>query len=168
MSETEKKHRRRRTSKRHKRSITRAYGIEIIIAILFSFGVFLLYEDMEVKSVVFHGVLFIFQTINEWFSSFINSILGTVNVVETSDIIGGFLLLLAWILFSFRVRQKTIARYYELSECPECGGILMHVHRNPLQRLTAKIFMVQVRRYRCKSCDFDGLRIRSRDTRETH
>lgn len=159
------KHRRRRSSKRHEKSIVREFTVEIIIGVIFLFGVFLLFEDMEIKTFVFHGVMNFFQAITHWFSNFLVSILGLTQEFETSDIVGTLLIIFAFLLLSLRVRQKAILRFHDLDECPECGGDMQHVPRNLGQRVVSRLFFIKIRRYHCKACDFDGLRIRAKHSR---
>lgn len=155
------KARRKRKSKRHEKSFLRDFSFEIFVAFLFLLGLFLLFEDMEVKSVVFQGILGFFNTITNAFSRLLGAILGGLSVIETSDVVGTILIIIALFLLSYRARQKTILRYSELNSCPECDGDLTHVHRNRLQRLTSTVLRLKIRRYQCKDCDFDGVRVRS-------
>ncbi|MCF7923317.1 MAG: transposase family protein [Candidatus Marinimicrobia bacterium] len=152
---------RRRKSKRHQKSIIREFSMEIFIGVLFLFGVFLLFEQMEIKSYMFNGIVSFFQAITHAFSQFFGSILGAAEIFETSDIVGTLLIVVAFFLFTFRVRQKAILRFHELSACPECGGDLLHIHRTLIQRIASRIFFLKIRRYQCKSCEFQGLRMRA-------
>jgi len=166
MSEDTKKpihrqHKRRRKTKRHERSLIRDFSFEIVIGLVFLFGVFLLFEQMEIKSAVFHGIVGLFKTLSTSFSNLVGSILGLADIFETSDIVGTSLILVAFILFIYRVRQKSILRYHDLDECPDCSSDLIHIHRNMIQRVGGKLFRLKIRRYRCKKCDYEGLRIRS-------
>ncbi len=160
-----KKQRRRKRSKRHEKTILHDFGVEIIIGVIFLFGVFLLFERMEIKSYVFHGIVSLFQSITQGFSHFLGAILGTAEAFETSDIVGTFLIIVAFLLLTYRVRQKAIIRFHELSECPDCGGDLIHVHRDLIQRIASRVFFLKIRRYQCKSCEFDGLRMRAKKSR---
>ena len=164
MAPPEKKHRHRRT-KRHEKSIIREFTLEIIIGVIFLFGVFLLFEEMEIKTYVFQAIVTIIQTISNGFSNFLGGILGLSEAFETSDIVGTLLILLAFNLLIYRVRQKAIIRFHDLEVCPECGANLQHVHRNLIQRIASKIFFLKIRRYHCKTCDFDGLRMRAKQSR---
>ena len=163
--ETEEKITRKRKSKRHKISFLRHFSFEIIIAFLFLFGVFLLFEEMEIKTFVFRGILSFFQTFSHGFSDFLGAILGGLSVIETSDVVGTLFIIIAFILLIWRARQKAILRYSDLTVCPECRGELMHVHRNTLQRLTSTVLRLKIRRFKCKECTFDGIRIRSLHSR---
>jgi len=154
-----------RKSKRHKISLLREFSVEIFIALIFLFGLFLLFEKMEIKSVVFQGVVSFFQAISHWLSHLFAMLLGRMGEFETSDIVGTILIVIAFILLSVRVRAKAIYRLSELPSCPECDGDLILVHRNLYQRIVGKIFWLKIRRYKCKSCDFDGLRLRSKNSR---
>jgi len=156
---------RRRKTKRHEKSIFREFSIEIIIGVIFLFGVFLLFERMEIKSYVFHGIVGTLKSITDAFSDMLGSILGIADVFETSDIVGVSLIIIAFLLLTVRVRQKAIIRYHDLDECPECSGDLMHIHRNMPQRMFSKIFLLKIRRYKCKSCDFEGFRMRASKSR---
>lgn len=159
------KRRHRKRSKRHQKTILNEFSFEIVIGIIFLFGVFLLFEDMEIKSFVFNGIVSTFQSITQGFSRLLGAILGTVDVFETSDIVGTILIIIAFLLLTVRVRQKAILRFNELSECPECGGDLVHIHRSLIQRMASKLFFLKIRRYRCKECEFEGLRMRAHKTR---
>ena len=159
------KSRRHRKSKRHEKSIIREFSIEIIIGVIFLFGVFLLFEEMEIKTFVFHAIVNFFQAITRGFSNLLGTILGTAEEFETSDIVGTMLILIAFFLLTFRVRQKAILRFSDLDVSPDCGGDLLHVHRNLLQRIASKLFLIKIRRYQCKACDFDGLRMRAKESR---
>ncbi|MCF6237519.1 MAG: hypothetical protein L3J79_01680 [Candidatus Marinimicrobia bacterium] len=155
-----KKPHRKRSSKRHERSLLREFSLEIFIGILFLFGAFLLYEDMEIKSAVFQGLISFRQGVSSIFSGLVKSFVDTVDAFESSDIVGTILILMSFVLLAHRARQKALIRYGELAVCPECGDDLTQVHRNTLQKLTGRIFRLKIRRYNCKSCDYDGLRIR--------
>ncbi len=159
------KQRRRKRSKRFEKSLVRAFSVEIMIGLIFLFGVFLLFEDMEIKTTVFHGIVSFFQWTTNGFSSLLGAILGTADAFETSDIVGTTLIIIAFLLLTYRVRQKAILRFHELSECPDCGCDLIHVHRNNLQKLAGWMFLLKIRRYSCKECDFEGLRMRSKKSR---
>ncbi|NQV16881.1 hypothetical protein HQ531_15565 [bacterium] len=164
MSDTEKKQRHRKST-RHQKSLIREFRTEIMIALLFALGVFLLFEDMEIKSVVFQGMISMFQGLSHWFSHMISKIFGIADIFEVSDIVGIFLISIAFVLFVYRARQKAIWRYAELSACPECDGDLYHIHRNFVQRIAAALFRLKIRRYKCKSCSFDSIRIRPLNSR---
>ncbi|NQV29643.1 MAG: transposase family protein [Candidatus Marinimicrobia bacterium] len=164
MNEPEIK-RHRKKSSRHEKSLIREFRIEILIGVLFLIGVFLLFEQMEIKSVVFKGIVSFFQSITQGFSDFLGSLLEATDLFETSDIVGSILILLALLLLLFRVRQKAIVRFYELTECPECGSDLLHVHRNQFQRVFGFIFRLKIRRYQCKNCEYDGVRMRAMKSR---
>ena len=69
MNEPEIK-RRRKKSIRHEKSLISEFRFEILIGILFLFGVFLLFEQMEIKAIVFKGIVSFFQSITQGFSDF--------------------------------------------------------------------------------------------------
>ncbi|MBC8376579.1 MAG: hypothetical protein H8E26_11080 [FCB group bacterium] len=161
MDVPEKKHRRRKKSKRFEKSIIREFGAEIMIGVIFFFGIFLLYEEMEIKRYVFDGIVSGFQYVTHGISHFLSNLLGRAGEYETSDIVGATLILIAFNLLIARVRQKSISILSELTECPECGDDLVLIHRNIFQRLFGFVFRLKIRRFHCHSCDYDGLRVRS-------
>ncbi|MBT4130892.1 MAG: hypothetical protein HOE44_09225 [Candidatus Marinimicrobia bacterium] len=161
MNVPEKQHRRRKKSKHFERSIIREFSAEIMIGIIFFFGIFLLYEEMEIKTYVFEGVVSDFQYITHGISHFMSTLLGRAEEYETSDIVGSTLIFIAFNLLISRIRQKSILILSELTECPECGDDLVLVHRNVFQRIYGFVFRVKIRRFHCQSCDYDGLRVRS-------
>ena len=151
---------RSRRSKRHQTSFFRDFRFEIFIAFLFLLGAFLLFEDLEIKAAVFSWISGAFKTITLGSSELVNNFLQWLIGFETSDIVGLILILIATFLFSYRLRQKAIQRYGELHTCPECGSGMMHIHRTPLQRFAEIVFYLKIRNYKCKSCDYQGIRIR--------
>jgi len=161
MSVPVKKHRSRKKSKRFEKSIVREFGAEIMIGTLFFFGIFLLYEEMEIKRYVFDGIVSGFQFITHGISHFLSNLLGRAEEYETSDIVGATLILIAFNLLIARIRQKSISILSELKECPECGDDLVLIHRNVFQKFFGFVFRLKIRRFHCYSCDYDGLRVRS-------
>ena len=139
--------------------------MEIAIGVLFVLGVFLLVEDLEIKLFIYHGFVSLFKTLAGMMNDLLQRMGTTIRRIEGSDIVGSIFIALAMILLLYRVRQKAIARYSELSECPECGENLIMAHRNLFQKVISRLFRVKIRRFRCKACDFDGLRIRSMHSR---
>ncbi len=161
MDVPEKQHRHRKKSKRFEKSIIREFSAEIMIGIIFFFGVFLLFEEMEIKRYVFDGVVSGFQYVTQGISHLVSTLLGRAEEYETSDIVGTTLIFIAFNLLVSRVRQKSISILSELTECPECGGDLVLVHRNLFQRIFGFVFRLKIRRFQCHNCDYDGLRVRS-------
>ena len=150
----------RRKSRRHERSLIREFRYEIMIGVLFFFGVFLLIEDMEIKGVIYHGVVGFFNWINQLIIQLLGSLVQIATEFETSDIVGSILVMIAVILLIGRVREKVILRYSELTTCPDCNGKLNLIHRNLPQKFAGKIFFVSIRHYKCKDCEFEGVRVR--------
>ncbi len=169
MSEAGKSRKRRSKSSsessRHERSFIKHFRFELMVGSLLVLGIFLLVEDMHIKTVVYQGVVTLFQDITELINRIFIKFLGMVDVFETSDIVGIVLIVTAVVLYTSRVRQTAIDRYGDLSSCPDCGGDLHLIHRRPMDRLATKIFRLKVHRYQCKACDYEGLRIRAKRSR---
>lgn len=151
---------RKRKTERFETSFIQAFKIEIAIGVMFLLGVFLLVEDMSIKLVMYNGISAIFQGIAQIYDLMVQGLFDTIIGFEASDIVGNLLVLTAVFLLILRIRSKAIERYHDLSVCPDCEEELKMVHRNNFQRIITKIFRLKIRRYRCKSCGYEGLRIR--------
>lgn len=161
----ERRRKQRKKSKRFKDSLLNAFRQEVLIGFLFILGIFLVVEDMEIKVFIYHSIVSGFQWIVRLFNSMVQGVIDIFQTFEGSDIVGYLLITIAFLLYGNRIRTKAIERYHELTECPECGSELHMVHRNWFQRAFGKVFFLKIRRYRCKSCEFDGLRLRSSKSR---
>ena len=60
------------------------------------------------------------------------------------------------ILIIIRVRQRMVNRKTKLDMCPDCGGSLHRIHKNNLQELFAKLFLIRIKNYTCMKCSFTG------------
>ncbi|MCF7823845.1 MAG: hypothetical protein K9N35_06690 [Candidatus Marinimicrobia bacterium] len=163
MSEHIRRHRKK--SKRHELSLIREFRIEIIIGVLFLLGVFLLVEELDIKIFVYHAFANSFRTIGRLSQDILEKLFYLFGEFEGSDIVGIILITIACLVFLDRLRQKAIARYGDLTVCPDCGENLHMIHRTPVQRILSYIFRLKIRRYQCKACEFEGLRIRSLHSR---
>lgn len=160
----ERKKKVRRRSKRFKTTFFSAYRQEILIGVIFLMGIFLIVEDMDIKVIVYNSIVSAAQGINRLFNKGLQGIIHFFTSVESSDIVGYILIFVAFLLYVYALRNRTIERYSELYECPECGSDLNRVHRTTFQKSAGAILRLKIRRYRCKSCDFDGLHIRRMHT----
>jgi len=151
-----------RHSRRPKHSFWNEYRFEIIVVFLLTTGIFLLVEKMEIKVTVYRWVrTFIIVSANA-ISDTAQSIFQLFHEVETSDIIGIILIIIALFMIYLRVRKRTIFRYATLYECPNCSGDLRRIHRKLRHRILGLLLWTEVKHFSCKTCDFHGIRMSER------
>jgi DNA-directed RNA polymerase subunit RPC12/RpoP len=157
-SRNHRNHRRRR----RKPSFWKEYRFEIVVVFLFTTGVFLLVEKMEIKATIYRFLRVV--------------ILGTANVlsdtaqylydlfmeVETSDIVGIILIMTATFMVYLRLRKRVIARHAELYVCPNCGRDLHRVHRHLSHRILGWLLWADVKYFSCRDCSYKGIRMSQR------
>ena len=106
---------------RHK-SFHKEYSFEIKVVLLFTLGIFLLVEDLEIKQYIFEAIRTIFFTIGLGIKWFRDSILFLIKQFEVSDIVGISLILYVVYLVANRWTDRMINRYMDLHSCTQCGS----------------------------------------------
>lgn len=75
------------------------------------------------------------------------------------DIVFGSIIALAIMIILLRIRYRFLySRMWNSRSCPRCGEFIERVHRKPVDRYLAPIILPHPRRYRCPSCEWEGLR----------
>lgn len=144
--------RKRKRISRGDSSFLNEYSYELKVAILFSLGVFLLVEELEIKHYIYlvvRGTLF---GLGRLIKSIANGVQYVAGTFETSDIVGIVLILSALFLVSKRWRERTIERNSSLSACPNCGGDFKRIRRTRYQRLQSAFWWIKIKRFECKDC----------------
>ena len=103
-------------------SFHKEYSVEIKVVLLFTLGIFLLVEDLEIKQYIFEAIRTIFFIIGFGIKWFRDSILFLIKQFEVSDIVGISLILYVVYLVAHRWRDRMIDRYMDLHSCPQCGS----------------------------------------------
>ena len=140
----------RKKSTQRKKPIIKKYSIELLILFLIISGIFLLVENLEIKSMILAHIKFILSFIQNLFSSFIES-------REGSDIIGMILISTAFILIIFRYRRMAITDWNYGKECPECESKMLRKRKDTFHKILARILFVKVRHYFCEKCNTSRL-----------
>ena len=152
-----KRNRKRKRIKNDSKTFFKEYNFELLILGLFTLGFFLLWEKWNIKSLVWGGItstaLFVITFLRN-VSVRIGSLLSGV---ETSDLIGIILILIAVILVLNRARLRTIERHPNLVSCPKCDSGLRRVHRKTKHKIQSWFYLCKFKRFKCKSCSFDGV-----------
>ena len=152
-----KRNRKRKRIKNDSKTFFNEYNFELLVLGLFTLGFFLLWEKWNIKSLVWSGItstaLFVITFLRN-VSVRIGSLLSGV---ETSDLIGIILILIAVVLVLNRARLRTIERHPNLVSCPKCDSGLRRVHRKTKHKIQSWFYLCKFKRFKCKSCSFDGV-----------
>ena len=143
------------------RSFFKEYDYEILIVSLFLLGIFLLVEELEIKTYLYQIIRWFLFSIGDMIKIIRNSILLLFKDknYELSDMVGVFLILFALNLAAKRWRDREIRRSPLLNECPKCGDKLQRIQRTYKQKIVSKIYFAQIKNYICKSCNFNGMKM---------
>ena len=152
-------HRIRKRKRISKVKITfyKEYNFELLVLGLFALGFFLLWEKWNIKSLVwrtFTNIVLSAVTIIRDISVRAGNIFSRV---ETSDLIGIILILVAIVLLLNRTRIRIIDRHPNLTSCPKCDAGLRRVHRKTKHIMQGFVFFCKIKRFKCRSCSFDGI-----------
>jgi hypothetical protein len=143
------------------KKVLREYLPEIIAVVVALLGIFLLVERMQIRQTLAAALLRLLNFLKELFASLGSNLGGFFSRLTLSNAIGWILILFTcgYILWRLRYRFAHSARMLA-GDCPRCGGELRVVHRKPLDRFIAAVFLPRARRYRCtnKECNWTGLR----------
>jgi len=139
----------------------REYTIEIIAVAFIAVGLFLLLEQMEVRTTVRQAIS---NSINFVRNTFADVSLGIKNFLISftlSDALGLLLIILAIVFILWRIRYRYLhSDKWLATTCPKCGGRIYRVHRSRLDRFIGWVLLPKARRYRCSNdeCSWTGLR----------
>tara|TARA_B100001093_G_scaffold140098_1_gene132705 strand:+ start:1914 stop:2387 length:474 start_codon:yes stop_codon:yes gene_type:complete len=147
------------TKPRHS-AFNKEYSFEIKVVILFTLGIFLLVEDLEIKQYIFEFIRLILFSIGNGIKWLRDSILFLVKQFEVSDIVGISLILYVVYLIANRWRDRMIERYLDLDLCPKCGTPEMHrIKKDWNHKLLGVLYFVSVKHYQCKKCSHKEIKL---------
>ncbi len=150
----------RKKIKHRRKSFIKRYSFELLILFLILTGVFLLVENMEIKSIIIYYVTGLMKFGLQFFQSIITSLSGFIQSREGSDIIGMGLIFLAIILLYFRYRKMILTEWNSGKNCPECESKMVRKRKESKHKILAKIFFLKVRHYFCAKCNESKLNFR--------
>ncbi len=157
------KHHHSHNSSRHRNhSWWQEYRFEISVLVLLALGIFLLVEKMEIKAFLFRQLRRVILGTATTISSLANRMFGLLMEVETSDIVGIILILIAMGMIFYRLRSRFISRHGPLRSCLKCGSDMHRIHRRFRHRILGIILWADVRYYSCKKCTFKGIQVAPR------
>lgn len=133
------------------------YNFELFVLGLLLLGFFLLWERWHIKSIVWNFITNITRIVIIYIMDIAVRIGTTISKVETSDLIGIVLILVAVILILNRARLRIINNYPSLSSCSKCEGDLRRTHRKMIHKLLEFLLFCKIKRYTCRTCSFQGI-----------
>ena len=149
--------RKRKRIKENRMTYYQEYNFEILVLGLFALGFFLLWEKWNIKSIAWGAITSSALSIITFLRNISVRIGEIVSGVETSDIIGIVLILIALVLVINRARNRIIDHHPNLSSCPKCDADLRRTHRKTMHKIQALFLNCKIKRYKCRSCSFDGI-----------
>lgn len=163
---TEELHRRRSHRQPSRlRQLWGRYSFEVIWALVVVFGIFLIFERMNIRRSLFNWLSKVAQALLRGAGQLGDTTLERLAAITLSDAIGLLLVLGALLAIVLRTRWRLLTNPALSTElCPKCQGPIHRVHRTRLDHVI-NIF-VPVRRFRCANheCRWKGLRIHSKRT----
>ena len=149
--------RKRIKNNNHIESFYKKYDFEILVLGLLTLGFFLLWEKWKIKTIFWNFVTYIANSIVVIIRNLAVKFGNVISKVETSDIIGIALILVAFLLILNRARMRIIRSHPNLISCPKCKGDLHRSHRKTKHKILAVFLLCVIKNYKCRKCSFDGI-----------
>ena len=152
MKNTKKTKPKRRTKNEKKESIFKIYSFEITIFLMISLGIFLLLENFELKLLIKHLFLSCYDIIKEILKILFGRFFSEILKIESSDIFGIILLLIASILLFLKWRHDIIIKNSNIDKCPKCKSKIHRIRRKKRIKILSYIARLKVKHYHCHIC----------------
>jgi len=117
----------------------------------------LIWRPWKIKAIVWGFITSSTRTIVNYIMDIAVRMGATISKVETSDLIGLLLILIAMILILNRARNRIIRNHPSLRSCFKCEGGLRRTHRKMKHKLLEILLFCKVKRYSCRKCSFEGI-----------
>ena len=140
-----------------KKSFYRNYNFELIVTGLLLLGFFLLWERWHIKSIVWDLITNTARIVVNYIRDIAVQIGETISKVETSDLIGIILILVAVFLIINRTRLRIINSHPSLSSCFKCEEDLRRIQRKIGHKLLERLLFCKIKRYKCRTCSFEEI-----------
>lgn len=154
-------HRHARESLMHR--VWRQYRFEIIWLVLVAAGLFLIFEQMDIRKALARWLRTAAAMLLSSATRLNAQVGAFIDRATASDILGYLLILVAIVAIVARLRWRVMhSPALTTLCCPKCGGNIHRKHRTTADRFIS--LSVPVRRYRCvnSECRWQGLRVTSR------
>ena len=154
------KQKRKGLTRSRQNTFYKEYSFEIKVIILFTLGIFLLVEELEIKQYIFEFIRIILFTTGRAIEWSRDSIIFLIKQFEPSDIVGISLILYVFYLVANRWRNRMIDRYSDLAECPKCGSSEIHrIKKSWNHKVISILYFVNVKNYQCKKCSHKEMKL---------
>ena len=156
---------RRRRCRRRDRpfwQFVRKYAFEIGWVIVVLFGIFLVFERMNIRVDMIRWAQAAATAVFRWITNLDDGVRAIVSRTTLSDELGLLLIFAALVAAVLRFRWWLLnSETLTVMRCPRCGGDIHQVHRHQTERLLG--WFVPLRRYRCfePQCRWGGLRVKA-------
>jgi len=138
----------------------RAYWVEILIVIGLLFGIFLIFERMQIRVSVMRWLSTAVQTGLKAIGRLDDALLTFISSIGLSELLAIPLLFVVFVAIFWRIRWR-VRHTASLTDlhCPRCKGNIHRVHRHTRDRIVS--VFAPVRRYRCtnRECGWSGVRV---------
>lgn len=142
----------------------REWRIEILMVLAALAGIFLLVEQISIRSIVWHWLMLLVDAVSHAVSV-VAAGLRAILPSTPSDILGWLLIIGVLLVARWRIRWRLLRqpRLSAVQGCPRCGSPLHRIHRRRVDHLINRL-VVPVRRYLCSNegCRWSGLRVEPR------
>lgn len=135
----------------------RPYRVELAGLVLLGLGIFLLVERFKIRVAVYNflvrAVEWVIATAKWLWQAAVHIVYHT----EQSDVVGIFLIIVAFMLLGHRWRVRAIARHVEIDSlegCPRCGDVIRPIRRNFINRCMELLLWIKIQRHACTKCAF--------------
>ena len=144
---------RRKKQRRTSFAYIRQFGYEIVVIMLMVLGSFLIVEKTDVSAVLLNWIKIGFNFITNGVTAFAHNASDYFISWETSDIVGYFLILLAFHLIIIRGRKRLFREYGTVYKCSHCEHEKMQrIKRKFWHKLVGAILIMRIKHYQCKAC----------------
>ena len=144
--------RKRKRIKKDRITYYQEYNFEILVLGLFALGFFLLWEKWNIKYIAWRTITSSTLSIATFLRNISVRVGEFVSAVETSDMIGIVLILIALVMVLNRARDRIIDHHPNLSSCPKCDADLRRTHRKTKHKIQAWFLTCKIKRFKCRSC----------------
>ena len=146
------KQKRKGITRPKKKVFHKEFSFEIKVIILFTLGIFLLVEKLEIKNYILGFIKTVLFAIGDGIKFVRDIVMVLYKKFEVSDIVGISLILYVIILIANRWRERMIDRHANLTCCIKCGGDIKRVRKNWKHKALGILYFVSVKHYQCKNC----------------
>ena len=139
---------------KEKPSFFDSYWFEFAVVSLLGFGIFLLFEQLEIKAAIYDFVVRTGGGAWTYIRITGRAVRDWIREVKTSNLVGISLIVIAFVLMFWKLRLRALKRHPHISLCPECGADLHRIRTTFRQKLQQFFLWIRINHYSCCKCPF--------------